>query len=77
MPSWDGARPRRRTNLAPAADVADKSEPEPPQELAPPTAFAASIFEKVDKLEGQEVNDIVHVIDSAAVVAEPTLKAAT
>ncbi len=64
-------------NLAPAADVAEQNEPEPPQELAPRTAFTASVFDKVDRLEDQDVNDIAQVIDAAAVEAEPTLKRAT
>ena len=63
--------------LVPAADVAEQDVPEPPQELAPPTAFAASVFDKADKLEDQEVNDIVQVSDAAAVEAEPMLKKAT
>ena len=64
-------------NLVPAADVAEQDEPEPPQELAPPTAFTASVFEKVDELEVQEVNDFAQVTVAAAVEEEPTLKKAT
>jgi hypothetical protein len=37
----------------------------------------SSIFDKVDTLEDQDVNDIVQVINAAAVEAEPRLQRAT
>ncbi len=64
-------------NLVPAADVAEQDEPEPPQELAPPAAFTASFFDKVDKLEDQEVSETAQLTEAAAAEAEPTLKKAS
>ncbi len=64
-------------NLIPAADAADQDEPEPPLEMAPPTAFRADVFDKVDKMvgkENREVKDIVEVIDAAALEPEPLRK---
>jgi hypothetical protein len=57
-----------------------KDEPEPPQEMVPPTAFTADVFDKVDKMankETHEVKDIVKFIGAAALEAEPLLKMAT
>ncbi len=59
---------------AAAAAAADQNEPEPPQRMAPPTAFTAKVFDQVDKLEAKEVRNIAQVIDAAAVEAEPLLK---
>ncbi len=67
--------------MPPAAAAAIQDEPEPPREMSPLTAFAADVFDKVDKLadklESQEVKDIVEVIDAAAREAEPLLKSVT
>ncbi len=51
--------------LAPAVDVAEQDEPEPPQELALPTAFTAGIFDKVDRLEDQEIKKVTRAKTSA------------
>ncbi len=75
MQSWDRTHPRYLSSTW-SLQPTWPNEPEPPQELAPPTAFTASVFE-VDKLEDQEVTDIVQVIDTAAFEAEPTLDKAT
>ncbi len=60
-------------NLAPAVDVAEQDEPEPHQQVAPPTVFATGVFDVVSKLEDQEVNDPAQVTEAAAVEAEPML----
>ncbi len=73
---------RLRAALVPAAVEADdgQSEAEPPQQLAPPTAFTTDVFDKVDKPTSQEgdntVAEIVQIIDAAAVEAELLLKKA-
>jgi hypothetical protein len=64
-------------DLIPAIDAADQHKPKPPQEMAPPTVFMTDVFDKVDKLENQEVKDIVKDIDAAARESEPSLKEVT